>query len=327
MSFYLFTKDLRDLYLKTKLSSIESLYLKCAQSYASVFGNWILKNNEIRDSLADPQVYDALKVLVRIRTKYPDSVSQSDVIKYFMNNTSPAIPVIVAFNQLLTTPLENILTPYKDIIVATSSFQGDMPDAEAVKSDLEIIQKLFLDAQSGTKDKKIYAPKKGTKTQQKMQMFSWLLKTFSADISKAASNVGLDNFADAISNGAIAKPETLSRYVNGIDINAFTWEYARKMAKFINQNLGELSYNSNYNFVKEKAMSFVGFTDPIELLKLYNLRDENIDMTQLMDPDKVDESVLMEDVESLSVSDAQWLDPGLLSILSAFFITLYTQLR
>jgi len=327
MSFYLFTKDLRDLYIKTKLSSIESLYVKCAQSYTNTFGNWVLKNNEIRDTLADPQVYDALKVLVRMRIRYPDGISHGDVIKYFVNNTSPAIPVIVAFNQLLTTHLENILTPYKDIIVATSSFQGDLPNTDVIKSDLETIQKLFLDAQSAVKDKKTYVPRKGTKTQQKIQMFSWLFKSFSGDVSKAASNSGLNNFADVINNGALAKPETLSRYVDGIDINGFTWEYAGKMAKYINQNLGELSYNPNYNFVKEKVMSFVGFVDPIELLKLYNYRDENIDMTQLMDPDKADESILMEDVESLNVNDAQWLDPDLLSMLSAFFITLYAQLR
>jgi len=70
MSFYIFSKDLKDLYFRIGISGVEDLYIKCAQAYTKSLSRWLLENDNIKKSLNIPGVYDALSFLRKEPCKF-----------------------------------------------------------------------------------------------------------------------------------------------------------------------------------------------------------------------------------------------------------------
>jgi hypothetical protein len=322
---YRFTKDLKALYLKTGVGAIEELFVRCAQTYDQQVIDWLGKNPQIKGQLSNPEVYDALIFLAKMKKKFGSPVKAPQFYSYLVSNPEPAISTIMAFPSLIgEESVEPVLDPFRDIISLMTHLSGDARDPAEVLPDLQIISKKFQEKQET--DVEGYWPVKRTKQQEKLRMFSTLLQRFTNDVSGAASRSGLDEFASFIREGGLAKPNILENHVP-IQISPFMWKQAQSMVQYVLKNLGDLNLVPNYNFVKERAMDFVGLTNPQELVEMYNKREETMDLSKFMDPDDVDESVLMEDIVSITPSDADLLNPSLLSMLAAFFAAFYARLR
>lgn len=319
-----FLKDINSLYYKTGLKSIERLSIRTAQSQDSEIQKWLKSNPNIKNELSIPEVYDALILLGKIRDKFPSSIKSSELFTYLMSKPSSSLPVIMTFPELLQNEsASDLLFPYRDIIMLTTHLSGETKNPKEILSDLQTIRKAIV---SGIKSVPSTKTKKRTKQQKKIDMFSYLIKNFSDEIASAADRSGMDELANVIRGGALAKPSLLEKYVP-IDIDPFMQQQAHNMVKHVLTRLGDVNFVSNYNIVKERALNFSNLVNPEELLELYNKREEQINIKDLMEPDTADESVLMEDIVSLSPSDATLLNPDLLSILSAFFAVFYHYLR
>lgn len=325
MSLYEFTKDLESLYLKTRVAAIETLFIRCAQTQEQQLIGWLAKNPQIKAQLSNPEVYDALIFLSKMKKKFGTPVKAPQFYGYLISNPEPAISTVMAFPTLLgEESVAPLLDPFRDIITLTTHMSGDAKDPSEVLPDLQKMSETFQEKQETEVEG--YWPSKRTKQQNKLRMFSYLLQRFSYDVSGAADRSGMSEFAGLIRQGALAKASVLENYTQ-IDISPFMWEQAQAMAKYVMKNLGDLNLVPNYNFVKERALDFVGLVDPQELVDMYNKREEEADMIKFMDPDEVDESVLMEDIRSITPSDATLLNPRLLSMLTSFFAALYSLLR
>lgn len=64
-----FISDIRDLYCKTSSSKIENIFLRLSQVDLSNISSWLPKNKDIRSKLRNPQVYDALGLLIHLKKK------------------------------------------------------------------------------------------------------------------------------------------------------------------------------------------------------------------------------------------------------------------
>jgi hypothetical protein len=136
----------------------------------------------------------------------------------------------------------------------------------------------------------------------------------------------MNELADAIRSGVLAKPSLLEKYIP-VSKNPFVQEQAQAMVKSVMKKLGDVNFVANYNMIKERSLSFADLISPEELLELYTNREQQTNMENFMGEDGVDETALAEEVISLNPSDATLLNPDFLSILSLFFAVFYYSLK
>jgi len=336
---YKFSNDLRDLYIKTKDSNVEDLFIKVAQTYNDNIQKWLSSEKAIgsvKPQLRNPEVYDALLTLKKIRARHPISISVPEVIAYFdKSKESSVFPIIVSFASIENDKAESVLAPFSDIITTFSSFSADIEiPIESIIEDLITIHTAFVE---GIEDKKSTGTqeyertKKQTLKQKKINMFSGMLKLFSGEIEGAARRIGKDDFANALAKGVLVNPTGIKQHVDIGNIDPYMWNESRRLVKFVMANLGDVNVSQNYNFAKERCMYFMSMINEKDLLNLYDHRRQEIDMSKFMDEDSpVDDFTLdnmKTDIRSISATDVQLLNPDYLAMVSAFFISFYSFLK
>jgi len=334
-----FSNDLRDLYIKVKDNNVEDLFIKVAQTYNQNLQQWLSSETTIRlvkPQLRNPEVYDALLTLKKMRAKHPISISIPEVIAYFdKSKASSMFPIIVSFASVKNDKAESVLAPFSDIIITCSSFSSDIEiPIESITEDLITVHDSFMenfDAREPSGVDEYKKSKKKTIKQKKIDMFSGMLRLFSGEIEGAARRIGKDDFANALAKGVIVNPNGISKYVKTGNIDPYMWNEARRILKSVMANLGDTNVAQNYNFAKERCMYFMSMIDEKDLLSLYDQRRQEVDMSKFMDEDNpMDDSTLdniKTDIKSISVTDAQLLNPDYLAMVSAFFISFYSFLK
>jgi len=334
-SLHKFSNDLRDLYVKTKDRSVEDLFIKVAQTYNQNLQKWLSSEttiNLVKPQLRNPEVYDALLTLKKMRIKHPISISVPEVISYFdKSKESSMFPIIVSFASIKNDKAESVLAPFNDIIVTCSSFRSDIEiPIESITEDLITIHNLFvqkLEEQKPSGTQEYEKTRKQTVKQKKVKMFAGLLRLFSGEIEGAARRIGKNDFADAIGKGIIVDPSGIKQYVPIGDINPYMWNEARRIVKAVVSNLGDSNTNTNYNLAKERCMYFISMISAEDLLSLYDQRRQEVDVSLLMDEGKTIDDNMFNNAKSLSSTDAQLLNPKYLAMVSVFFMAFYQVLR
>jgi len=330
-----FGNDIRDLYVETKNSDVEDLFIRIAQSYNQNLQKWLSYGHTIqtvKPLLSDPEVYDALLVLNQIRSKHPVSVSVPDIISFFDKSKSSSLfPIVVSFSGIQNDQAESVLAPFKDIVNTCSVFEADIEiSLESITQDLVTVHNSFMDYVAGKNngEKEFKKQKKPTKREQKMSMFAGMLRRFSGEIESAARRIGQNDFADALGKGILANLNSMKQHAPVGDIDTYMWNEAARISKSVLQNLGDLNVDSNYNFAKERCMHFMSMISTADLLAFYKGRSGDVDMSSFMDEETMpDESVLGKELQSLSITDAQLLNPDYLAMVSAFFMSFYSKLK
>jgi hypothetical protein len=307
------SKDLMDLYCKTKISKVEDLYIKLAQSDNS-FAQWLNRNKGIKNQLKNPTIYDALQVLIAIRNKYPSAVTTADMAKWFIGSTQARyLSSLLSFSkQLNNSDVGDLLSPFSDILMALSKFQGGTE--VDVLPDLIVIKNAF--ASSANLEQKVdVIPQKKNKYDKMAEMFSYLFNRFSNDIAGAADKGGLTDFSREVRNGALLKPEILGKYVDVTGTPSYMIKKTNKVLSDVTKKFDERFQNSNYEFIKEQLMYASGAVGDEEIHNLIRER-EKVDISDLTFPSNKPR-------EKLAVTEDQWLDPFFISMLFTFFYQFY----
>jgi len=331
-----FSNDIRGLYVETKDRAIEDLFIKVAQAYNQNIQKWLSSEGAIKivkPQLQNSEVYDALLTLKKMRVKHPISISIPEVISYFdKSKASSMFPIIVSFASVKDDQAESVLAPFSDIIVTCSTFKSDIEiPIESITEDLITVHNAFMEFTESREPSGVdeyQKSKKKTVKQNKIDMFSGILRRFSGEVEGAARRNGLDDFAKALGEGVLVNPHGVSKYVPGGDIDPYMWNEATRITKYVLQHLGGDNVDANYNFAKERCMHFMSMINDKDLLALYDRRRGNLDMSTFMNEEGTpDESILEQKIETISATDAQLLNPKYLSMVSAFFISFYSKLK
>jgi len=332
---YRLSVDIRDLYIKTKNSNVEGLFIKMSQAHNTHLLKWLSSPQGYQDiapMLSNSNVFETLSVLKQIRQQFPVSVSMSDIFEYFHKNKNPALDTIIAFSHVQSGKAESILSPFKDIIMVCSKF--DLPVGVSVgdiTQDLGIIHDAFvefMDAKTAEGEKEYQSTKKLTTKEKKTAMFSGMLQKFSSEVAGAANRAGKVDLADAVNMGYLFKPEELGRYTTIVRLTGYQAKEIQKLVKYVStiKNLDSSKVDANYNYVKEKLMIGLQMISEKELVDIYSRRMNTVDSSQFMNPEMLSNpKVSQQDMETLNVSDASLLSPRYLTVLCAFLALFHMQ--
>lgn len=337
LNIYRLSNDIRDLYCRTGVSDIEGIFIKISQSGSEILSRW-LKSSNIKSSLENPSLVETFELMSRIRKKYSEGVSTKDLVAMLMGKREAIyIPLIAALVPFVNEPLfQNILFPFKDIIVASTNFksEGDSIPSGSILKDLNTIASGFNN--SGQQIIKPYIDKrpvkKGrpTKKDKRVKMFSYLLKRFSDDLSRAADTIGLNELSSEIRNGALVKPVVLNKYINVTTPNMFDLNEIRRILKVVTNNVDEGYQDYNYNFIKDSIMDFMGVVDIAQLTDIKRKRQEQEDVSAYMidDPEQYETMPdTREEMETLDIGNEQWLLPSVVGMLSLILSYYYNTVK
>lgn len=342
LSIFEFLNDLKDLYCRTKISGVERSWIKVSQAYEQAFGQWLESNQDIRNDLNNPQVYDAFIVLKNLRERYP-SFDNKLALQLFTQGVGKKSPFMTASpwisdlgNFLGDSDVESILYPFRDIITSFSFIKpadsSHVPNKDLIKDDLMTIRDGYMEAiqadEGGTGEDEYgdFQRGKSTVSQKRIQMFSYLLRRFSEDLAMAASRSGMDDLASAFRSGILANPTALAQKAPMMDINPYMVNGVNGIVKDVMRSVQPEDQDANYNYIKEKALRFVGAVSPRQVQDVYKRREEGYGMQSFMD-ENASKMPSVSDSPTLSVEDATWLTPEVLTILSVTFAVYYSLLK
>lgn len=201
---YRFAKDLSQLYAKTRLKLVEDLFVKIAQAHEEELEKWLLKANQtnIKMSLNNPEVFDAIFTLAKIRKAHPAGISVPEFSTLILNDPSILrhAPMFIALKQIANGNDFAVLNPFKNILSAglegfsdTSGVPIDMGSTLETINLLDtmfreyldqLIEKTYDDSNPSSKKKKL------TKKEKVINLLSYLVRRFSDEISFAYDQTG-----------------------------------------------------------------------------------------------------------------------------------------
>ena len=198
-----FVTDVRNLYLLTKIPSIENCFLKLAAFEKKIdaidFIRWIeqekksKQKNKLENIISTKELPYIFSYLYRCQSRLDFfTKNPSELKKELFKHDPRIIEIIATLNSLLTDySVNGILLPFKDsigLICKAVPFKPFQP--EIIKRDLEIIYKdynSFLHQQ----------------VEELQDLFVKLLNRFSADIGNALTKIGRKDLAQKIMSGKI----------------------------------------------------------------------------------------------------------------------------
>jgi len=330
--FKCFTNDVLDLYCRTKISEVESIFIKLANVAPDTFWRWLLKNNRIHQSLINSSVYDALDTLSHIRSlfSYGQNIDKSTVVRTLNSNTRnmKTMPVILAMNNLIDNEeVKDILQPYRDIIELVASFMSskDNPiDENDVLQDINTIKNLyfkssFVDEEGSTDTIKISIQQK------RVNMLQNLLTRFSDDTANAAESSGMSELATAIKSGILAKPFTagLNKYINLIEYDSSDIIFCKKVVEYIlkKPQYEEQWTDHNHDTIEMMFMNRSGNLskeDMIKIIEDYEKKTNTINLIENIEDSSMHPGFDFSD----KITVDKRLNPNYLFLLSTFFVIL-----
>jgi len=341
-SFNQFVRDIGDLYCKTKLASIENLYIKLAQSFDySNFGSWlknIISSNskvsqDFKGSLSDPNTLDYILELNNINNNWSnfsqkgtDGVLQNLVTQYQLGEKAAKIPRL--FNGIITSALvPKLYTLYPNPLKAINELINSGQLTLSADSD-KVAENLKNDAELILSE---YGKSKKQMKEESEKIFYFLLDRFSKDISSALQSIGRNDLAQSIlSQKILWRPDLLSGILPMSESNliqgGMLGELARNISYKTLYDNGNL--NSIYEQVKQSIFHFAGMIDKrnIDALRHEEMADQ--DLKSMQEGGKFNErqrDVKNQGTDNIDISATKWLNPEILTMISYFLYALYLQ--
>ena len=326
---YALEKDLKNLYLKTSVKSIESLFLKLAQENYNDFFNWLKKHkNDIK--INDGRLIQVLLALYELRNKHPSVYNRGELISFL------ALPAnakyfeysgyFKAFIDLLNDPdIGKILTPFQDIILNSnviSDVSNPVPDQTSLLNDLKTIFSEYVrygETDHSGETRKVL--KKGKK-QKKIDLFSYLLTNMSNDLADAALSLGSQHMHDQFKAGIILKPDALGELMDMKSPCHSSKAEAENILKYFFKNLEEDRHVDCYEYFKISVLKYSNVLDNAEILRRK--------MKELEPSAYLRKDIKMEkDKKSICTKkdDLKLLLPGNLSLICMVFIYFYKDIE
>jgi hypothetical protein len=335
---YDFIEDVERLYFKTSSRDIEDRLIALSQAYDEALIGWLNRKNLI-PQLRDPNVYNALIFLAKLRERHPSNVSIKDMVDYLAKNTSGeslfSISYIISFGKFLNEPsVKKILDPFRDIIVASSRFSGGLAvDDSIVFEDLQTLSESFssyLEKQLQTSYVDVgddFGQGKQTKQQKLINMFSYLLRIFSEEMAIAAQNNELEDFANGLRQGILAKPPPLgiSKYMYDPNISDDKWYLAQKLANYVVKNSDNKMKEYNHDLVEITLLNAAGQLTREDIYKFKEKVEEAKNVARFMEEGQADDIGGKID-HGITIMDDNRLNPEYIYMLSIFFVVLYRQI-
>jgi hypothetical protein len=321
-------KDLLNLYAKTGNKNLESAFLKFSAGVSQNILDWILGNKQLKNSLNDQNVYDALVTMYKLNGQ---NVAYNDLLQLAFKDDSfkKSLPYMVALNELSTnSKYADILGPLSNFFVAFQPFKsgrfGSNIDPNVIAKDLEILIKLYNN--QSQKDYKVFpSGKMNLKTQREL-MFKNISRRYSFDISNVANSQGLNDLADELKSGALLMPypAILESYMGVYAFNNDDIKNAKKMADFFMLYTEPKYENYVYDMSKTEflhAAEQLREEDYFEL-KMYVEKKKSL-YSMMGEEDSEIESSKLEEI----LSPQNELNKKYLFLVSTFFVFLQKYLK
>lgn len=315
-----FEKDILSLYAKTKHAGVESIFIKIATAEITNLHKWLLKNNNIKGLLNNPEVYDTLLFLNQLRGKYAyGTVESKDILPLLLFNR-PLIPILMAMSRLINeTMSREILLPFKDILDIIGSVykpgEGTLVSTESVFNDIAKIKNSFIGEEvSDGKD-----AKRQTISEQRLEMYKNLLYRFNNEISTLAESAGLSDLSQAIKNGALTKPAPIS-LGNILDFSKdrnYLLPTSKRLSDFVLKNYNSRMTDYNHDMIEATILSKSGLINQDDLLKIKLKHEENKNVMDYLEDDS--KKYVGLDLGGIPINDKH-INQDYLFLLSCMFV-------
>jgi len=358
-----FSRDIRDLYVKTGSSKIEDVFIRVSKVSSTIFNRWIKSDKRIEFELKDGMVRDTLLLLVDIQENYSPDISSADFIQIFSSSkNSRYLPYVLAFSDLLSSV--SILEPFSNILNASSPLKGRFLDNDKVLIDLNYIDEeyeKYVNKSVGEPYEDYGVPKTTQPSLKKHQVltedFVRLLNNFSEKIALAADNSGFSDLANDLRNkGILLNQNQLIKHLKVSLPGIYMWKQAEQIAKQAATYFNVMGLDSVFEFIKEKAMGFTGMISDKELQKMRDVKEEEKDFSYLMRKNVGSSSIDLfqeadlrdpfphiqlptppsmttttttttlqpeKKADPIPIKDKEWMNTSLIMMLSCIMISLY----
>jgi len=326
--------DLLNLYCKTGSSPIEDIYIKFAQNYSQNFSKWLSHNKSLKNDLSNPSVYSALETLEFLREKVGQNPPMSSIVRAITTEVAQKhltnLPIIMAFGKLLGGDANNILLPFKDIISGITSQvrmveDQDIENPEKILSDLLILQKSFLQEKKPAFEKgRIGTP---SITQQRQEMFIYLLRRFSNELASASDLSGLTEIAQKFRDGILTVPPPIGigEYIELKSITDSQMEECKKMADYVFKYPSSKYSNYLHDVIEIQFLQQAGSITKEDVYRFKETYEKQRSLLKVINEDQIKEDTGF-DTEGKITGNAR-LNPDYIYMLSVFFMFMERKLK
>jgi hypothetical protein len=326
-----FKDDLLTLYCKVKTPSVEDVFIRFASTIETVdFKDWVKANERnLRSQVGNFKILDLLILLSNIRENLStnDQVNKSKLAKYIFSapqKQQDAMAYLWAFDSIIKEGSNRILTPFAGIVdnlintfkqEGTKDANKEQAEKESTLKDLKIIHDLYINRASPiTVKEQMPSIKK-----QKVNMFQNLLSTFQNEISGAYEAQGMNDQAQQIKGGLLARSVGYGAGVDTIiNLSPLTPLQINSVESLVNEVLKKsdgrwISYN--HDLVENVLLREAGAMSPEEFRQIQTAYEKNKDiLEELKDDDKTPFSSY-----GTNATVDQRLNPKFIHLLSLFF--------
>lgn len=325
-----FLKDLCDLYCKTGNKNIERLFVSAAQSFDAQFKRWVQKNPVIKTELPNPDVYDALMLLYHIQDMYPSDVSLPMLMKIFTGTKDAKyLPAIIGIAKNMDDPsISDVVAPFRSILSIISSAPFSTEAVGGIASSVMAMKDGFNEFLEGS-----YKPKKSDKetfrrksrVEKLADLFGFLLRRISSDISTVAIKNGYPQVADKINAGIMANPLAMSSLIPWNGNDPFKMKFVTGLInEAISMEKKEMGHEFIYNYCLTQILRFYSIVDEKEVRNYYAEYLMGVDYSGYMGENGAGEKSKQ---TKFNVSDAALMNPRFLNTFSIFLATLLNKIK
>jgi len=331
--------DLLKLYCSTNNPSLENVFIRFAEGYTNNISAWLKKNQSHKDKLTNPLVYDALITLDSLIHRIDGPSTMSEILKVISSNPRylKTLPIIISFQNLLTSSARDILSPYKGII-NTIAAQMSVPENQAIENTSEILSDLMLLQDSFIQDKSAYsAPvvdknivKRQTLPKQRQQIFTYLLKRFSDELASASEAAGLTEIAQRFRDGILAVPPPvgIGEYIELDPITDDQMTESKRMADYIFQYPGPEYSNYLHDLVEIQLLQHSGGITPEDAFKFKETYERQRNVLNYIDQDQPEYVTEQPGIDTGDqITGDACLNPDFIYMLSMFFFFMQRRLK
>jgi len=232
-----------------------------------------------------------------------------------------------------------LLEPFEDIIQIAATMKSEKPRSShsVLLDDLVTLRDKFTKKEA-TKEpedekgdvsyvvdpltgKRVKVPIRRNLTEQRKDMFYGLYTRFSEDIAMAAENSGFSEFAQALrTRGILGRNQLLSEFIEVGETTPYIVQKAQEVSRNVLRNSEPSKFDQNYEYIKQESLFFVSAITHEEYGRLQRARQQETPI-----PLEGEESEEIE-MPELSVDAQKWLNPYVLSMLSAVFRAMYEEI-
>ena len=213
---YIFYKDLLKTSYSVRSLEVEDLFVKFANDYSKQFIEYLHSKHFPKKEI-NSSVLNAFQLMSRIKEKFGDSISASNVIQYVISNPKNMghIPTIKSLEAIYSDgENEKVLLPFSEILQSFRNVDVSFPTNKGeVKQSLNLIEQrydVFLNKKINLEEDKVSKdPKRKTKKYLQKEFFAFAFKHFTKEIQYQLSMHGKDDVANLVKNGGLLFPDKL----------------------------------------------------------------------------------------------------------------------